>query len=169
VRKTLSIVLAVGLLSVSAFAWTSARQSAQAPTITAKPNIEDVLKTVRADLQGQRADIMAKNITLTADQAAKFWPIYQKFQEEQNLIMDDQLKYVQQYVSAFDKLDDAGALAFIQGHFDRDARMNALRQKWLASFREVLPTKLAVRVIQIDRRLSLMQQMAISSEIPLVH
>ena len=91
-RKTLSIVLAVGLLSVSAFAWTSARQSAQAPTVTAKPNIEDVLKTVRADLQGQRADIMAKNITLTADQAAKFWPLYQKFQDEQNTIMDDQLK-----------------------------------------------------------------------------
>jgi len=92
VRKTLSITLAVGLLSVSAFALTSTRQTAQTPTITAKPNIDDVLKAVRADWQGQRADIMAKNITLTADQAAKFWPVYQKFQDEQNTIMDDQLK-----------------------------------------------------------------------------
>jgi len=167
VRKTLSILMAVALLSVSAFALTAARQT-QAP-VTTKPPIEDVLKAVRADLQGQRADIMAKNITLTADQAAKFWPVFAKFQEEQNAIMDDQMKYIQTFVSGFDKLDDAGALAFIKGHFDRDARMNALRQKWLASFQEILPTKLAVRVIQIDRRLSLMQQMAISSQIPLVH
>jgi hypothetical protein len=47
--------------------------------------------------------------------------------------------------------------------------MDALRQKWLDEFRKVLPTKLAVRAMQIDRRLSLAAQMEVVSRIPLAH
>jgi hypothetical protein len=47
--------------------------------------------------------------------------------------------------------------------------MNALRQQWLPEFQKVLPTKLAVRAMQIDRRLSLVAQTEILSRIPLVH
>jgi hypothetical protein len=46
--------------------------------------------------------------------------------------------------------------------------MTALRKKWLPEFQKVLPTKLAVRAIQIDRRLSLMAQMDLASQLPLV-
>jgi Spy/CpxP family protein refolding chaperone len=155
------------LLSVSAAAWTAARQAQTAPA--APPTIDDVLKALRGDLQGERADIIAKNITLTSEQAAKFWPVFEKYQKEQNAIMDEQLKGLQQYVDTADRLDDAGALAMMKTHLDRDARMVALRQKWLPSFQEVLPTKLAVRVMQIDRRLSLAHQVEFSSRIPLVH
>jgi hypothetical protein len=95
-------------------------------------------------------------------------PLYQKYQAEQNAIIDEQLKGVVQYVAKYDTLDDATALTLIRAHFDRDTRMNALRQKWLPSFQEVLPTRLAARVIQIDRRLSLVQQMEIAARIPLV-
>jgi hypothetical protein len=54
------------------------------------------LVAVRADLQGERAEIIAKNLTLTSEQATKFWPLFQSYQNEQNLIMDDQLKGIQQ-------------------------------------------------------------------------
>ena len=54
-------------------------------------------------------------------------------------------------------------------NFARDAKMTALRQKWLGEFQKVLGTKLAVRVMQIDRRLSLAHQVYITSQIPLVH
>jgi hypothetical protein len=67
------------------------------------------------------ADTLAKNLTLTAEQAAKFWPVFEQYQKEQNVIMD------------------------------------------------VLPTRLAVRAIQIDRRLSLATQMELATQIPLVH
>jgi len=45
--------------------------------------------------------------------------------------------------------------------------MVELRQKWLAEFQKVLPTKLAVRVMQIDCRLSLVHQVEFASHIPL--
>jgi hypothetical protein len=43
-----------------------------------------------------------------------------------------------------------------------------LRQAWLPEFLKVLPAKLAVRVLQLDRRVSLSQQLQFTSKIPLV-
>lgn len=83
--------------------------------------------------------------------------------------MDEQLKGIQKYVESYEALDDASAVALMNAHFDRDTRMNTLRQKYRAEFQKVLPAKLAVRAVQIDRRLSLATQMEIASRIPLVH
>jgi Spy/CpxP family protein refolding chaperone len=163
------------LLSLLVVCFVAASGQAQAPTKPASatsptgPTVDEALKAVREDLQGSRADIMAKNLTLTSAQAAKFWPAFEQYQKEQNVIMDAQLKGIQKYVENADNLDDAGALALMRAHLDRDAKMNALRQKWLAQFQKVLPTKLAVRAMQIDRRLSLAAQMEVASQIPLVH
>jgi Spy/CpxP family protein refolding chaperone len=165
-RNRHAFILALCCLAGSALALASATQVQ--PATTAPVSVDDVLTAIRADLQGSRAEIVARSVPLTAAQAAKFWPVFEKYQSEQNTIMDEHMKGLQQYVERFEKLDDAGALALIHAHFDRDAKMNVLRQKWLTEFQQVLPTKLAVRVVQIDRRLSLAQQIQFAARIPLV-
>jgi Spy/CpxP family protein refolding chaperone len=163
--KTVASVVMTCLLSVSALAVAQQPQTAGA----AKPTAEEALKALRADLQSSRADVVAKNMTLSAEQAAKFWPLFEQYQKEQNVIMDEQLKGIQKYVESYEAMDDASAVALMNAHFDRDARMNALRQKYLGEFQKVLPTKLAVRAMQIDRRLALATQMEMASHIPLAH
>jgi Spy/CpxP family protein refolding chaperone len=167
-RHTLAGLAAVCLFSVASIQWIAAQQAR--PVVTTKPtSMDEVLTAVRADMQADRADVMAKNLSLTAEQAAKFWPVYEAYQKEQNGIMDDHLKGVQRYIESADTLDDAGALGLIKAHLDRDAQMNALRQKALGDFQKVLGTKLAVRAIQIDRRFSLIYQLGIVTKIPLAH
>jgi len=166
-RHLLAVTAAVCVSGVMTIAWAAAQQPSS--TLISSTTIDEVLEAVRADLQGERADIIAKNITLNSEQAAKFWPVYNAYQREQNVIMDDQLKGIQRYIETFDNLDDAAALGLINAHFDRDARMNALRQKWFGDFQKALGTKLAVRVMQIDRRLSLAHQTRFTARIPLAH
>jgi Spy/CpxP family protein refolding chaperone len=166
-HRILACLLLVCCVVASAQAQAPAQQAST--TTASAPTVDDALKAMRLDLQSSNADIMAKNLTLTADQAAKFWPVFNAYQKEQNAIIDEQLKGIQKYVASADSLDDATALALMRAHFDRDAKMNALRQKWLSEFQKVLPTKLAVRAMQIDRRLSLASQMEIASHIPLAH
>jgi Spy/CpxP family protein refolding chaperone len=166
-HRILPWLVAVGFVVTSAQAQAPAQQAST--NKGAAPSTEDVLKNVRADMQASRADIMAKNLTLTAGQAAKFWPVFEAYQKEQNVIMDAQLKSLQKYVESYETLDDAGALAFINAHLERDARMTALRKKWLAEFQKVVPAKVAARAMQIDRRLSNAAQMEVSAQIPLVH
>ncbi|HET6955477.1 MAG TPA: hypothetical protein VFI56_02820 [Vicinamibacterales bacterium] len=166
-RHLLAVTAAVCVSGVMTIAWAAAQRPSS--TLISSTTIDEVLEAVRADLQGERADIIAKNITLDSEQAAKFWPVYNAYQKEQNIIMDDQLKGIQRYIETFDNLDDAAALGLINAHFDRDARMNALRQKWFGDFQKALGTKLAVRVMQIDRRLSLAHQTRFTARIPLAH
>jgi Spy/CpxP family protein refolding chaperone len=139
------------------------------PVSTTPAVMDEMLAAVRSDMQATRADVMAKNLSMTAAQSAKFWPVYEAYQKEQNTIMDDHLKGVQRYIDSFDTLDDAGALALIKAHLDRDERMDSLRQRALGDFQKVVGTKLAARAIQIDRRLSLAYQLQIVSKIPLIH
>ena len=164
VRNKLAVVFGACVVCVSAIAWTHAQQ---VPPSAPDASIDDVLREIRGDLQNSRAEIVAKNVTLTSAQAAAFWPIFEKYQKEQDVIMDDQLKSVQWFIENFEKADDAAALKLINAHFARDAKMTALRQQWLNEFQKVLGTKLAVRVMQIDRRLSLAHQAYITSKIPL--
>ena len=163
-RILMGLVILCSVASVQA-------QPAQPASTTkgSEPTVEEVLTALRADMQSTRSDIMAKNLTLTAEEAAKFWPVFESYQKEQNVIMDEQLKGIQRYAESYKTLDDEAALGLIQAHFERDAKMNALREKWLGEFRKVLPTRLAVRAMQIDRRLSLAAQLEIAARIPLVH
>jgi Spy/CpxP family protein refolding chaperone len=141
---------------------------AQQASATVASSEADILKAARTEVQSTRAEIMAKNLTLTAEQAAKFWPAFESYQKEQNAVIDEHLSAIKRYVDGYQTLDDASALALINAHLRRDDKMDALRKKWLAEFQKVLPTKAAVRVIQIDRRLAMAAQMELSSQVPLV-
>ena len=165
VRHKLVSAMGACVITVSAVAWSHAQQG-QPGTVSAT-SMDEVLRSIRGDLQNSRADLVAKNVPLTSAQAAQFWPRFESYQKEQNVIMDDQLKSVQWFIENFEKADDAAALGLIEAHLERDMKMTALRQKWLAEFQKILGTKLAVRVMQIDRRLSLTHQAYIASRIPL--
>ena len=142
--------------------------TAQQPT-QGYASVDEVLQAVRADLQEKRSDVLAKNLVLTSEQAGKFWPVYDRYQKEQDAIMDQQLRGIQTFVESFDRMSDADALALMETHLRRDSEMSALRQRWLPEFQRVLPTKLAVRAMQIDRPLSLMHQTEFATRIPLAH
>jgi Spy/CpxP family protein refolding chaperone len=165
-RRFFGIFFAAGLIATLASA---APQSQSLAGLTLKINPEEALKAYRNDLQMERSDLMARNLTLTADQAAKFWPAYAKFQAEQAVIIDKQVKIVQKYVNVYSNLEDSTALSLASDVLDQDQEMTLLRRKWLAEFRKILPPRLAARVIQIDRRLALSTQLAFAAQLPLIY
>lgn len=162
-RRVLPLLVAVMAASIPSFS-----QNSPAKAQPSAADITKALEELRGDMQAKRSDLLAKNISLSAEQAAKFWPLYQKYQTEQNAIVDAQLKGVQEYGANYDKLDDARSLAFMDVMLKRDEEMVALRRKWLPEFQKVVPTPTAVRVIQIDRRVSNALQVMLSSQLPLV-
>lgn len=165
-RRLIYSLMGIGLLSGAVYSAAPPQQPQQPQQAL---STDEALKAYRNDLQGARADIMAKNLTLTAEQAAKFWPAYAKFETEQTAIVDEQLKALQSYADNFKTLDDAGALSLVKANLARDLQMNTLRTKWLGEFGKILPTRTAARVIQIDRRLGLAHQLSLSSQLPLIY
>jgi len=163
-RHALALLTAACIIGIS-IPWIAAEQSLS----VAPASMDEIMDVIRTEMQTNRRDVMVKNLKLTNEQAVKFWPVYDAYQKEQNAIMDAHLRGVQQFIENFESLDDAGALSLIKAHLDRDDKMTSLRRKALGDFQKSLGTKLAVRAIQIDRRLSLVYQTQLVAKIPLSH
>ena len=134
----------------------------------AAPTDEQIVAQFRSDLMAKRADIMAKGLTLTADQAAKFWPLFETFQKEQDVVVNEQIQATEQFAQHYQDLSDKDALTYVNALLARDEKMHDLRVKWLTKFQSVIPAKIAARAIQLDRRLGQVAQVQISQRIPLV-
>jgi hypothetical protein len=159
-----------GILALVAFATTLPAWSAEAPapSAPAKPTPEQIVADFRKDLEAKSADVMAKALTLSADEATKFWPLYKEYQKEQSAIVQGQIQATQKYAAGYGQLTDAEALAYINALLERDQKVHDLRLKWLAKFQTVVPAVTAARAIQVERRLGLVYQVGVSSQVPLV-
>jgi hypothetical protein len=159
--------LIVAMLAMAVSASAASAEPAAAPAAT-QPTEEQVIAQFKQDLAAKRADVMAKGLTLTAEQASKFWPLFEQYQKEQDVSVDAQIKATQAYNDHCETLTDAQALEYVNALLARDEAAHDLRVKWLARFQTVVPPKVAARAIQLDRRLSQVVQIQVSSQIPLI-
>jgi Spy/CpxP family protein refolding chaperone len=151
-KSTLLAALATAI-SVSAWAADPPAKAQPASLTQPAPTDEQIVAGFRTELMAKRADIMAKGLTLTSEQAAKFWPLFEQFQKEQDVVVNEQIEASDQYAKNFEHLNDENALAYVNSLLSRDKKMYDLRVKWLAKFKTVLPATMAARAIQLDRRL----------------
>jgi Spy/CpxP family protein refolding chaperone len=159
-----------GLIAIVALASTFPAWSADAPKAApaAEPTHEQVIEDFRKDLEAKSADVMAKTLTLNADQATKFWPLYKEYQKELSSIVTGQIEATKKYAQGYGRLSDAEALAYVNALLERDQKVHDLRMKWLTKFQTAVPGTIAARAIQVERRMGLVQQVGVSSQIPLV-
>jgi Spy/CpxP family protein refolding chaperone len=163
-----STVLAVLALALTAPAWSADPPKAQPATLTT-PDMDKAVADFRSELMARRADVMAKGLTLTSEQAAKFWPLFDQFQKEQHVVVQEQIAATDSYAKNYAQLSDEGALAYVNALLERDQKMHDMRVKWLAKFKAVIPPAMAARAIQLDRRLGNVTQVQLSQKIPLIH
>jgi hypothetical protein len=159
-----------GLLAIVALASSVPAWSTDPPAAgtAAEPTPEQIISDFRKDLEAKSADVMAKTLSLDADQATKFWPLYKEYQKELSSIVDGQIEATKQYAKKYGRLTDAEALAYVNALLVRDQKVHDLRMKWLAKFQTAVPGTIAARAIQVERRLGLVQQVGVSSQVPLV-
>ncbi len=162
-------LIGVALLAPLATPGAHAAQDQAAMPAADASNTDAALAKFRDDMQATRADIMAKGLTLSAEDASKFWPLFKEYQKEQNVVIDAQIEAVKKYAAQYQTLNATDAVTYVKALLDRDAKMDALRVKWLAKFQTAVSGSVAARAIQLDRRLSQLAQAQLSSEIPLVH
>ncbi|WP_116808177.1 hypothetical protein [Steroidobacter cummioxidans] len=159
-------ILAIVALAGTFHVWSA--EAAPSSVTAAEPTPEQIVSDFRKDLEAKSADVMAKTLTLTADQAAKFWPLYKEYQKEQAAIVDGQIQATQKYAAAYEHLTDEEALTYVNALLERDQKVHDLRARWLAKFQTVVPGTIAARAIQVERRLGLVHQVGVSSQVPLV-
>ena len=123
---------------------------------------------LRQDLRSQKKQLIAANLSLTADEATKFWPVYDQYAAELTKIGDQKYALIKEYAQGFGSLSDEQALSLAKRSLVLDEQVTALRTKYLPLVNQIVPGKKAATFFQLDRRISLLMDLQLASEIPLV-
>jgi Spy/CpxP family protein refolding chaperone len=161
-------VCALMLASVPMFA-----QAAQSsvPGASAQPNsvTDKDIEMLRADLRAQRKEITAQNMTLTADEATKFWPIFDQYRQEAIKPNDTRWAVIKNYAANYNTMTDAQAQEYIKQSDAVDQQLEALRMKYVPIFEKVISPKKTALWFQIDRRVDLLINLQLASIVPMVN
>jgi hypothetical protein len=126
------------------------------------------LALMRQDIQSVRKKLIADNLDLTVTEAAKFWPVYEEYSTDFDKIDENRSVIVKEYSDSFGSVTDEQADNLICRWLDTDISAAQLRQKYVPIIRTVLPAKKAATFFQLDRRISMIIDVQIMSQIPLV-
>jgi len=123
---------------------------------------------LRKDLRAGKKELIALNLPLTATEATKFWPVYEEYANEVAKIYDGRYALIKEYASNINSMTDPTAANLVKRSLDSDTAMTALRQKYAPIVGKVLTGKKAALFFQLDKRLGLLIDLQLASEIPLV-
>jgi len=145
-----------------------AQQAASQPKVSADQVADDTVQLMRQDIRSQRKKIVAANLPLTEAEAVKFWPVYDRYVVDHSKIYDTRYALIKEYAQNYNTITDEQANSFIKRWTTTEQEMAQLRLQWMPEFEKVISPKKTAMFYQIDRRLGLMVELQLSSQIPLV-
>jgi hypothetical protein len=159
---TISVAVLVSLTGISAgWSQTPADNSAQS---TADQNLE----LLRKDIRSQKKQIIAANLQLTDKEAEKFWPLYDQYTAELVKINDTKYAAIKEYAASFDTLTDEQATSLMRKPIEVDQAVAQLRLRYMPLVAKAIAGKKAALFFQLDRRLVMLIDLQLASQIPMV-
>ena len=126
------------------------------------------LDLLRKDLRAKRRELTAANLKLTEAEGERFWPVYDQYIKELIAINDKKFALIQDYANNYRTMTNDQALLFIRQWLDFDIATNQLRQKYVPIVAKVLDGKKTATFFQLDRRIAMMIELQVASQMPLV-
>jgi len=166
-QKTLVVLALLGAMSLVSKPM-FAQAAAPAASATQQTSLDQDVKMLRADVQSARKQITAENINLTADEATKFWPIYDQYAAETAKIGDKRVALIKDYAANYDTMTKDQANLFMQRAAAIDQQFTATRTKFVPIFEKAISAKKTALWYQIDRRLDLLINLQLAENIPVV-
>jgi len=171
-KRLLIGILVIGIWGAGAgrsAAQTSSGSQASSAGADNSVQISDLdIELLRKDLRSQKKQIVAANLKLSDDQATKFWPVYDQYIAEQVKIHDQKYAIIKEFAASWGSISDAKAEDMTRRALAVDQQVTQLRIKYVPSFLKVLPGRQVATFFQIDRRLQMMVDLQLMSQLPLI-
>lgn len=114
-----------------------------------------------------KKELIAAHLTLTDGESARVWQIYEQYSAKMSKVNDLKTAILKEYSEEYDTLTDEQAENLICRWLETDIEQAKLRQKFAQIFRKVLPGKKAATFLQLERNISMMMDVQITSGLPL--
>jgi hypothetical protein len=133
---------------------------------TSDTNMQILLDKVKAD----KKLVVAANMGLNDTDGKAFWPIYEAYQKDLQVINDRLAKTILAYADAYNKstLTDAQAKQFSDEALAIDQDEIAMRKTYAARLSRVLPGKKVALYLQVENKIRAAIRYQLAAGIPLV-
>jgi hypothetical protein len=153
---------------------TGARAAAQEQQVTVQsvisPTVTDEdIALLRQDLRARKMQVIGQNMSLSDTEAQKFWPIYNHYVKDLQEVNNQKYALLKQYAEMWSTMTDQDALIYVRNWLEVDGQAQALRLKYVPVISQVLPGRKAATFFQLDRRLNMIVDLQLFSQIPLAH
>jgi len=143
-KKYKLITLLLLLLSVASFAQPGSR-----------------FKEKKEQVKSLKVAFITNELDLTPEESAKFWPIYNAFEDKQHEIRKQKLKvYMDRADNSVDKLSEKDATTLLNQMESTEDELYQLKKKFITNLKSVLPATKILKLKKAEEEFSkkLLQQ-----------
>ena len=131
-------------------------------------NVQAYIDLLRTNVRQQKAEIMGAVMVLSADDAAKFWPIYNEYDAELTKLNNQRVENIKEYARNYTQMTDEKADELIQRSLAFQKQRSELFAKTYDRVKQAVSGITAARFAQVENQLLLLIDLQITSSLPIV-
>ena len=136
---------------------------------TAAPSGTDAaIEQLRKDTRTETKDIIDGTMEFSTDEAAKFWPLYKKYETQRRAIGDEKVALIKEFAANFKALQDDKAKELLGRLVSVEDKTSAAKRQFVQDLLKVLPAKTVARYYQVDNRIDMLVNLELASELPII-
>ena len=124
---------------------------------------------VRSAFKLEKKATVAEFLQLSDADATKFWPIYEKYEQERSAIGTRRIQLIENYVAKYESMDDASADALVKESSSIQKKEVALREKYYEIVKKNVSTSVASRFYQVEDVIGVTIRMKLFGELPMLN
>ena len=129
---------------------------------------EEIIELVRSDLEKDKVTIIGAAMNFSAEEAAKFWPIYKEYEAALAKVGDERLALIRDYASNFLSMTDDKAIELAQKALEIEGQRFELKRQCFEKLSAGVSPVTAARFLQVENQLNLLFDLQLTQEIPLI-
>lgn len=109
---------------------------------------KEKLQQKKEQVKSMKIAYITSELDLTPDEAAKFWPLYNDFEEKQREIRQEKIKNYMDRSQSSDKLTEKEAATLINQMETAEEDLHQLRKKFISNLKGILP---ATKILKLKK------------------
>ena len=148
------------LIAVAFFCLTTQATTAQ--------SIKNEVQIIQGAYGIEKKQIIEQAMNLSGKEASDFWSIYEDYEDKREVLGEERLLLIHDYVIAYPSLTDAKASEITSRYFKNDEALARLHKKYYKKVKKALSPLQAARFAQAEGFLQNIVQIQLESQLPFI-
>lgn len=123
---------------------------------------------LRDSIRANKKALVAANLTLTDQEAAGFWPLYDLFQKDLTAVNARLLKVIEDYAASFPDIPNEKAMKLTEDYLSAESDRAQMRRSHLAEIAKVLPGRKVMLYYQLENKIDAVVRYDLAVGIPFI-